>query len=146
MSLTGIVDELAAALDDVLGTAELGEDAAQIVPRLNLSPTGVSIDIFPADPFRTEEAAGFGEISGAHVFTVRARVEGDVDGVQERLLQMMDDEHDLCVAAALASDQTLNGLASSVDVDGPTGFRVYADNPGAMLGVEWTVSIIRAVS
>jgi len=141
-----LMNALADKLEQVVGVTALGDQGAQIVPRLWLNPADTAIDIYPADPFRSPDAAGFGDLSGGYRFTVRARVNGDLDGVQETLLNMMDDEHATSVAAALEDDQTLGGNASSVNVEGPTGYRPYGDNPGVMLGVEWTVTVLAAQS
>jgi hypothetical protein len=48
------------------------------------------------------------------------------------------------VITILEDDQTLNGLASSVYVDGPTPFRRYRDIEGlpAYLGCEWFVRVL----
>lgn len=136
------------ALDDVMGVGVLGEDAVQVVGRLNLNPSQpVSIDIYPADPFRGTDTQGYGEIAGELLFTVRARcTSNDLDGAQDKLLALMDDEDTLCVAAALEADDTLGGLVSQLTVAGPTGYRTYGDNPGAMLGCEWSITVINTTS
>ena len=58
----------------------------------------------------------------------------------------MDDEDAIGVASTLMEDQTLNGLASSVYVEGNTGYVQYLD-PGqdgaAFLGCEWRVRVLR---
>ncbi len=139
------MDELAATLDDELGTDELalGGDGVRIVARFDLNPAGLSIDIYPGDPFRTPAEAGFNELGGAYHFIVRARLPIiDVDAAQDALLDLMDDEHNLCVAAILEDDQTLGGLASSVDVTGPTGFQPFAE----LLGVQWFVRVLPNVT
>lgn len=136
-ALTAIMDELAASLDDILPADW------SVSGRLNLNPAEPAIDVYPADPFRTTEEAGFGDTSGAYQFIVRARVAGDVDGRQDLLLSLMDDEDALCVATKLQDDQTLNGLASSVEVDGPSGYTVYVEGTGAaLLGCEWRVAVL----
>lgn len=147
-AIVDILDGIAASLETVMGTAVLGEDAIQIVARLNLNPAApISIDIYPADPFRGTETQGFGEISGELRFTVRARATTtDTDAAQDQLLAMMDDENALSVTAALFADETLGGIVAELDVEGPTGYRSYGDNPGMMLGVEWTVTVINARS
>lgn len=137
------MDELGSTLTDVLSSEW------QVVPRLNANPTSPSVDIYPADPFRSTEEAGFGEISGALFFTVRARVSTlDNDAAQDLLLELMDDESSYCVAAALMDDQTLNGLASSVDVDGPSGFVSFVDSggEGALLGVTWRAEVLNLIT
>lgn len=139
-ALTAILDGLADALNDVMS----GEDTIQIVPRLNLSPESpTSIDIYPGDPFRDQDSAGFGDIDGIYVLTVRARVTTpDMDGAQDALLALMDDEHDLCLAAALDANPTLDGIVGQLAVDGNTGFRVFEDPPGSMLGCSWRVRVV----
>lgn len=147
-AVTAIMDELAAVLDDVLGAGVLGDDAFTIVGRLNLDPAVPAIDIYPAPEFVTADSRGFGDPDGTLQFVVRARVDGDAYGRQDLLLSLMDAEHDNCVASALEADQTLNGLASSVAVDGPSGYTIYADMGGARshIGAEWRVSVLRVLS
>jgi hypothetical protein len=141
-ALTELIDEMVTILDTALG-----DDVEQVVGRRVFAPTPPAVDIYPADPFRTTDAAGFGDISGAYVFTVRARVNTtDNEAGQDVLLAMMDDEHDLCVAVALEDDQSLNGLASSVDVGGPSGYRLYVEGDQAFLGCEWNVTVVRTLS
>lgn len=134
-------------LKSVLDTAFAGEDI-QVAARLNLNPSApTSVDIYPGDPFREETAAGFTDLSGMVIFTVRARVDvADTDSAQDALLRLMDDDDDICLAAALEDDQTLNGWASSVKVEGPSGYIPYGDNPGVLLGCQWKVSVLRAFS
>ena len=46
-------------------------------------------------------------------------------------------------------DQTLNGLASSVFVEGNTGYTRYLDGgteSGGLLGCEWRVRVLRVQS
>ena len=124
--------------------AVVGEEI-QVVPLMNFNPaTVVSIDIYPGDAFfRDPESAGFGDTDGSLIWTVRARVtDNDIDGAQRQLMRLMDDEHPTSVAVALEADQTLSGRVSSVFVEGPTGYRGYEDNPGAMLGVQWRVRVL----
>lgn len=117
----------------------------QVEPRMVMNPTTPSIDIYPSPEAREAGTAGFSDLAGAYLLTVRARVDpSDHDSAQDLLLAFMDDEDDLCIAAAIEDDPTLNGLASSVDVVSSTGFGVFAD--GAYLGCQWTVRIINATS
>jgi len=130
---------MAAKIQAVVG------DEIQVVPRMNFNPaTPVSVDIYPGDAFfRDPESAGFGDVDGSLIFTVRARVaDNDIDGAQDQLLHLMDDEHATSVAVALYADRTLDGKVSSLFVEGPTGYRGYEDNPGAMLGVQWRVRVL----
>lgn len=142
MSLVAILDELADKLADL-------PDVEQIRGRLNLDPTPPCVDIYPGDPFASQDEAGFGTDIGAYTFTVRARVAtADHEAGQETLLAWMDDTSDTSVAVLLEDDQTLNGLASSVYVTGPSGFRHYIDHAGqpAYLGCEWSVKVLPETS
>jgi hypothetical protein len=146
--ITEIMDEIANQLNDVLGVTALGNEAFSIAARLNLSAAEPAIDIYPAFEFVTNTARGFDQVEGELNFVVRARVNGDAYGRQDLLLTLMDANHDNCVAHALEDDQTLNGKASSVEVDGPTGYTQYADAGGSMshIGCEWRVTVVRALS
>lgn len=142
MSLVAILDELASKLDSL-------PNVAQVRGRLNADPTPPCIDIYPGDPFGSQDEAGFGDSLGAYIFTVRARAgTSDHEAGQEVLLSWMDDTSDVSVAVLLEDDQTLNGLASSVYVTGPSGFRQYIDSNGqaALLGCEWAVKVLPEVS
>jgi hypothetical protein len=130
-------------LTETLETAFSGSDPKiEVTPGMNFNPTPPAIDIYPADPFRTTEEAGYGEVSGALNFIIRARVTtAEFDGAQDLLLRLMDDEDDLCLADALLD-------AMDVEVDGPSGFTQYIDSgrAGAWLGVQWTVKVLNASS
>jgi hypothetical protein len=99
--------------------------------------------VYPANPSREQEAAGMGDLFGAYMFTVRARFTmADNDSGQELALAMMNESDPLCLAVALSDDPTLNGLASSVYVQDPSGFLSFDPN----MGVTWTVEVIAAES
>lgn len=144
MKISEIMDAIADALSAVIGTD------GQVAGRMNFAPAEFpSIDVYPSDPFRGDRIRGFGQIGGEYLFTVRARINTpDHEGAQNMLLRLMDDEDELCVAAALMEDQTLNGVATSVDVAGPSGYVRYADAgvEGAWLGCEWRVTLVPARS
>lgn len=146
LSVAEILEEIA----DTIRAAVVGEfDGVQVEPRMVLNPTPPTVDIFPADPFREETTAGMGEIEGAYRFTIRARVgTADGDAMQDILLAFMDHRNSLSIKEILYTDPTLNGLAQDIDVDGPTGYRRYVDSPTetALLGVEWTVTVIDAAT
>ena len=130
-SLAELLDEMAATMLAVVGPA-VTETEVQVVGRRNFNPTPPSIDIYPGDPFRDTPSAGFTETGGELLLTVRARV-STVDNIagQELLLRLMDDEDAIGVASTLMEDQTLNGLASSVYVEGQHGLRpVPRPRPG----------------
>jgi hypothetical protein len=123
----------------------------QVEPRVITNPsTPVCIDVLPGTPSRDSATAGFGDISGFYVVTVRARANvADSDSTQDILVDMADDQHDLCVAAAIESDQSLNGWAYEVAVD-PDGFSglqwfPFPDGP-PMVGCTWRVLVGQAES
>jgi len=98
---------------------------------------------------RDPAAAGFGDVNGALLFTVRARVAAaDNEAEQELLYAFCDEDNPRCVAAALMEDQTLGGLAASVEVLGPSEPTIYQDIAGQtpLLGVQWRVEILNAES
>ncbi len=144
-SLTAILGAIKTQLDNAIGEGTAA--GVQVIARRSFNPTPPSIDMYPADPFRETTLAGFGNISGGYLFTVRARVTtADYEAGQDVLLDLMDDESAHCVADILLDDQTLGGTVSSIDVEGPTGFSLYADpsGEGALLGVEWHLTVVNA--
>jgi hypothetical protein len=145
-TLAEIADEIAATLEDAI---QIEGDEIDVYPRLNLSPQGFCIDVYPAAEFRAVDGAGFTDETGIVNWVVRARINGDRDAEQDLLLRLMDEEDDLGVAAVLMDDQTLNGLASSVRVTGPSGYTQYLDAGAegtSRFGVEWLVTVLRAYS
>jgi hypothetical protein len=148
-TLAELMDEMAATLRAVVGPA-VADTEVQVTGRLNPNPTPPSIDIYPGDPFRDTPTAAFGDIGGELLFTVRARVT-TVDNIagQNLLLRLMDDQDEISVAGTLMDDQTLNGHASSVFVEGNTGYTRYLDGgaeSGGLLGCEWRVRVLRVLS
>lgn len=135
--LRAIADELATVIADAAFTG-----VEQVRGRLNLDPTPLSIDIYPASPFGSDEERGFGDPMGGYVFTVRARTHGaDHEAAQDLLLDLMDWDEGL--AQALEDDQTLNGHASSVKVTGPTGLLPYRGRGDeTLIGCEWSVKVL----
>ncbi len=117
-------------------------------PGMVFNPSTTVIDVYPDDPWRGE-GAGMGDIGGAYQFLVRARTGlNDLDSGQLILLDLMDDDSDVCVSHALGDDNTLNGLAAFIDVGDPSGFRPYLA-PGettTLVGVQWPVSVLAAHS
>jgi hypothetical protein len=145
-ALATIMDEMATAIRTALAGAD--EDY-QVEGRMILNPTTPSIDVYPGDPSRGDDSAGFVDLNGEHIFTVRARVStNDHEANQNILIDLMDDENDLCIAAALEDDPTLNGHASSVFVRQVTGYVLYPtlDGAGVHIGCQWTVEVIPARS
>lgn len=140
-----IAEALAARVEALTSSAdELAE--LQVVPFRWASPTPPAVDIFPADP--SQDDAAFGPRSRQTFWTVRARVAtSDSEGQQTVLYALMDPSGPFSMMAALlAGDPTLDGLADAMNVEGPTGFRLYqdlsVDHP--LLGVEWRVTVYTA--
>lgn len=147
-SILDILDELAATLDAGLNG---GAGGVQIIARRSFTPSTPSIDMWPgnAGEQRDPDTAAFGDTAGALLATVRARVAAsDHRAQQELLYQFCDDEGGMSVAAILMEDQTLSGLAGSVNVLGPSEPSIYQDVAGQvpLLGVQWRVEIIEADS
>ena len=142
------MDELAQVLREEVG-GPLSTDGidAEIEARLVMSPSeAVVLDVYPSAPSRDSEAVAFGDLSGFYVVTVRARVTVTDDAnAQDILVDMIDDEHDLSVAAAVESDQTLNGYATQVAVD-PDSFSGLLEFGNTMVGCTWRVLVGAAVS
>lgn len=147
--LRDVLEELAQVLRDDIGGALATENIDCVVePRFVLSPSeSPCIDMYPAP--RDSRSAAMGDITGFYVVNVRARVTmADNESAQDVLMDMTDDGHDLCVAASVESDPTLNGWASFVGVD-PDGFSGLLDmsQPGRqMIGCTWRVLIGQAFS
>ncbi len=151
-ALGDLLDALRDVLLDTVGPA-VTDVEVQVTGRRNFNPTVPSIDIYPGDPFRDKltSTAGFSDDQGDLILTVRARVSTvDNQGGQDLLLRLMDDHDDIGVAGTLEEDQTLNGLASSVSVEGNSGYLSYieggSESGAALLGCEWRVRVLRAVS
>jgi len=142
-TLAEMADELAATIENALSASA---EEIQVYGRRNFNPDSFAIDIYPADPFGNTEGAGFGDVTVEFDWIVRARISGDRDAEQDLLLQLMDPADDLSVAVALLDDPTLNGLASTVEVDGPSGHIQYVEGEGSRIGVQWTVRVLRVYS
>jgi hypothetical protein len=145
-SLADIIGELAATIENVTDSSDY---EIAVYPGMLFNPTTTAIDIYPDEPFRDEATAGMGDIDGGYRFVVRARTGlNDLDAGQSILLALMDDFDDICLAAAVSDDPTLNGMASDVFVSGPSGFRPFRDlgGEGTMAGVVWNVLVLAAQS
>lgn len=143
--LVEIMDEMADQIRAALVTVT--DVDIQVEPRMILSPSPPSIDIYPGEQSRDSETAAFDDVNGGYLFTVRARINTTDDvAAQDLLLAFMDDTDDLCLALALLDDPTLNALASDVDVRNPTGYIVYPEptGEGAWLGFQFTALVIPA--
>lgn len=121
----------------------------QVEGRMVLNPTPPTIDIFPGDSLRDADSAAFDDVNGGYLFTVRARVNtADSEAGQDLLLAFMDDTNALCLALALLDEPTLNGLAASLDVRDPSGYRLFEvpSGEGAYLGFQFTALVIAGES
>lgn len=141
-----MLDGLAQVLRDTVAV-EFATDTIdiQVEGRMTPSPSApICIDIYQSGQARTSAAAAFGDISGQYVLTVRARANpNDEDEVHDIFVDMMDDFHELSVAAALESQPTLDGYATDVWVD-PDGFEAGLEFPGApvpLIGCTWRVLV-----
>jgi hypothetical protein len=136
---------MAVQIEDVLGSL-VETYRMQIVGRMVSSPTPPTIDMYPGDLSRGTDAAAFGT-QGEHLFTVRARVnDSDSGGNQDLLIGFMDENNALGIAAALTSDTTLGGLATSLDCIDPTGYVTYPFGDQSLIGFQFTCKVIRADS
>lgn len=143
--IADIVEQLASNLETMV---EASDYEIAVSGGMLLNPSTTAIDIYPADPFRGE-GAGMGDIGGSYDFVVRARTGlNDLDSGQMILLDLLDDESDVCVAHALGDEPTLGGFATDVFVGNPSGFRPYRapGEDGTSIGVEWPVSVLAAYS
>jgi len=134
-----ILDAMAAQVVDELDAVI---ESLQVVPRMMLSPSPPTIDIYPDTPFTARIGMGAGNREFA--FLVRARVgTPDHEGGQDLLLMMMDPRAPTSVHAALESDSTLGGKVEDVWVDGPTGFGTFPSpgGDGSLMGCTWSAIV-----
>lgn len=145
--------EIAQALADAVGGLATSDDRLmelQAVPFMLINPTPPAIDVFPADP--SQDFAAFriadGPPNKQTLWTVRARVStADDQSGQEILLALMEPAGDTSVANAIEYDDGVGQITDAVEVNGPSGFRLYQsaapatdlEHAGALLGVEWQV-------
>ena len=143
--MAGLSLMLDALADNVRDAIDGIDWEIQVEPWLVIVPSPITIDIFPADPPENPEMAGFGDLEGSHFFTVRARTNTpDTDATRDVLIALMDIEDEHSIHVAIVDDQTLNGLATQVVVNGGTGLSAFpsVDGTGAYLGVQWTVEVV----
>ena len=147
-SLRDIVDELASVVSGVLD--DQTDYPIEVRPRRAVSVTSTPIvDIYPGDSPRFTDSAGYRLLTdqGGYQLTIRTRISGDVDAQQDLLLEFMDDASPLSLAAAVTDDPTLNGLASGVSAQDPTGHVLYEEgDAGALLGFQFTCVVLPAES
>jgi len=138
-----------AIADQIRNVFDGGDLDVQVEPRFCLEPTPPTIDVYSAPFARDPDSAGFGDISGAYLFTVRARIgTAAYDETYDWLEETMDDASDISLAAALLDDPTLNGYASDLDVRDVNGLRAFEhpSGDGALLGWSFTAFVLPAQS
>lgn len=121
----------------------------QVEPRMVLTPNPLTIDIYPANVARDPDTASFGDISGAYLFTIRARINTpDFEAAYDTLIALMDDEDDICLAAILLADTTLSGKAQGLDIRDQSGLIAFQHVNGTdnYLGCQWTALVIASTS
>jgi hypothetical protein len=141
--MDAVADQIRDAVDDVTDVD------VQVEPRMLLNPTPPAIDLYPADPSSDPDLRAFTNLVGGELLTVRARVStADHTAGQDLLLALMDDEDPLSIVAAIQADETLGGLATSLDCRERSGFITFIDSASdaALLGATWTVVIVKARS
>ncbi len=130
--------------------AELTDFDVEVEPRLVLQPSDFPcVDIYQGAPARDSDSAAFGDVSGFEVITVRCRVSvNDDEAAQDLLVDFNDDQHDLCMAEIIESDQDLDGWATGVwvDADSFSGILDFSTASTAMVGCTWRVLVARAES
>lgn len=120
----------------------------QVEPRMVITPSPLTIDIYPSDPARDAATASFDD-DGGYLLTVRARINApDFDSAYDLLIALMDDEDDLCLAQTILDDPTLNGHATDVAIFDYTGLRAYESlsSEGGYLGFQLTANVLPARS
>lgn len=139
----------AALADQIRDALEPGDWDFQVEPRYVHQPTPPTVDVFAgAASAREVELAGFGDIAGAYVLTVRVRsATPDTDAADDILTELLDDDSDYCLATAILDDETLGGYAMTLAFQDFSGLRVYGEPPGGFwLGFEYTIIVVAAHS
>lgn len=138
-----IMDALATQIRSVID--DVTDVAVQVEGRWVTNPTPPTIDIYPADPSSDPELRAFGELLGAELLTVRARVPmGDTDAGQDLLLAFMDDEDPLSIAQAINENDTLDGIVD-IDVRSRSGYVRFVEQ-GDYMGCLWQLVAVKARS
>jgi hypothetical protein len=146
--VAGLRDVLTAMADQIRDALHESTFPVQVEPKYVLSPSPLTVDIYPADLTLDLPTAGFDELGG-HIVTVRARIgTADFDAAYDVLLSLLDETDDLCLVQALYDDATLGGMTTDIDLREQTGLRAYEhpSGEGAHLGCQWTFVAIPAHS
>lgn len=146
VTLAKIMNSLA---DEIRATIEQTTDiTVQVEPRMVLSPTPPTIDIYPSDPSDDPELGSFGELTGGELLTIRARVSAaDATAGQDLLLAFMDDEDPLSIVNSIA-DPTLSGRAQTMAFTSQSGYRDFPDpsGEGSWIGALWNLTVVKTRS
>ena len=147
---TEILDAMADQIREALAGADWD---FQVEPRLVLSPTTPSIDLYPGGSTTEQDVAGMGDavndIGEGYIVNVRARIApNDHEAGQEVLLVLSDPEDDLCLVQALYDDATLGGIVYDLHLLSESAFTVFTDiDPSkAYLGILWRFLVVPAHS
>lgn len=151
VGVTATLAELMDAMADQIRDAmqDVTDVDVQVEPRMVLNPTPPTIDMYPADPSSDPDLRAMGEFLGGEIITVRARVStADHDAGQDLLLALMDDEDPLSIVQAIQEDDTLGGVASTLDCRDRSGYITFIDSASdaALLGATWSVVVVKARS
>lgn len=144
-TMAQIMDALADLIRDEITNAT--DVDLQIEPRAVLSPTPPTIDMYPSDPSEDAAYSGFGDLDGAFLLTIRARVStADQEAGEDLLLAFMDDD-DLSITEAIRTDPLLGGIARVAPL-GRTGYRDFPllGGEGSLLGCLWPLLITKRPS
>lgn len=149
LGVSGLGDIVNEMVDQIRAGLSSAAFDIQVEPRMVLTPTPLTIDIYPGDISRDADSAAFDDVNGGYLLTVRSRINTpDFDAAYDILIALMDDEDPLCLPLILLDDPTLNGNAMTLDVRDPTGMRLYEalDGEGGYLGWQFTALVIAAKS
>lgn len=141
-----LVEALAQVIrDDVASELATAGIDIEVEPFMVVEPSApICIDMFSAPSARTSAGAGFGDIAGFYVLTLRARASAN-DGYEAQavLRDMIDDAHALSLAAAVEADSSLDGYATSVafDPEGFTGLEDFSTGKQLLVGCSWRLLV-----
>ena len=146
-SLTNIMDAMA---EQIAAAMEAADERSRSSRGMVFNPTPPSIDIYPASELRDPATAGFEDLDGGYIFTVRARVStADNEAGQDTLLRFCDDEDELCIPLALLDDPDARRVRD--EPAHPRHQRATRSTPtragnGALLGCQFRVLVLKAES
>lgn len=133
----GSLAAIRAGLADNLATIDGINASAYLLS--NLTPPCAEVQ-----PGETEYDLTFARGLDRWTLTVRVLVGASTDQGAQRLLdRMLESSGSVSVKAAIESDKTLGGAASSVQVQRCTGYRLISrEGHGPLLGAEWTIEVL----